>query len=174
MTMTLEQYAAAYPPEKDSCAGGLIDLFKSLRNVIAEASGRSVVTNVIADNRSKEAALPIVEYVMPDVGVVITVYAGLKDVKVSVKSPEAICDVGFGLMFDRKEAEFKSYEGFPQDRIYGSFAQDQKQFSVSIQQSDLPAFVRAVAVQFKQHTRDGLKSKRGIREDLNSPATIER
>lgn len=173
MTHTLEEFEAANKPGDQllwkGAAAEQFARFKELRETITEASGRHVSDNVISTHTSKSIKLPVVEFTIPATGLTLTMRDNFYDVKVSVKSLKPIEDRGFGKLFDKKIAVHPTVcEGFPYGKIYGSYDANPSQFTVSVSQDDLTAFVEAVTSQAKGHVCENLKSMglRGKKGDI--------
>ena len=96
-----------------------------------EKTARSSFPYVIGTHTSKSITLPVVEYRTPS-GIVFTIRENFYDYKISVKSPHPIrCD--FDDLFDPTRVIHSVYfEGFPKDRVYGSYQQNPQQFSVEL------------------------------------------
>lgn len=97
-------------------------------------------TYVISTHTSKSVLLPVVELTTPN-GIVFTLRENFFNYKVSVNSPFAV-EVDFFDLFDPTEQP-KFFEGFPGDgynatpgegpsRVYGPYADNNKQFSVEL------------------------------------------
>lgn len=92
------------------------------------------IPDVIGTHRSKSIVLPVVEYSRPDLGLRLTVRGNFHDYKLSVVS-EVPIEADFRGLFDIDGGDYLSpayFEGFPKDRIYGSYAKDHRKFSADI------------------------------------------
>jgi hypothetical protein len=86
---------------------------------------------VISTHTSKSIKLPVVQYALPS-GVAITMRDNFYDWKISISAPVDIEFSPMGL-FDPNQGHHAVYfEGFPGDLIYGSYADNKRQFSVEL------------------------------------------
>lgn len=86
---------------------------------------------VINTHTSKSIELPVYEITLDD-GTVLTMRDNFHEWKVSVSLPEER-DINFlGLVNADEVISSVYFEGFPDDRIYGSYNQNRKQFSIEL------------------------------------------
>jgi hypothetical protein len=87
---------------------------------------------VISHHYSKSVKLPVFQITREDLGIEFVLRCNIYDWKISVKSEKPL-DFDFMGLFDSKEV-VNSYccEGFPKDKIYGSYEQNHSQFTIKI------------------------------------------
>lgn len=93
---------------------------------------------VISIHTSKSIHLPVVELCAVN-GVVFTIRDNFHDYKISVSSPFPI-KLNFSDLIGKQNKDFLNacyFEGFPPDRIFGTFEENNKQFSVELFSSEL-------------------------------------
>jgi hypothetical protein len=96
---------------------------------------------VIATHRSKSITLPVVEFTLGKSDAILTLRNNFYDWKLSVKS-ERVINANFGSLFHTTPPTDPGYtgnelspvyfEGFPEDRIYGYYCQDRREWSACI------------------------------------------
>lgn len=87
---------------------------------------------VISHHYSKSVKLPVFQITREDLGIEFVLRCNIYDWKISVKSEKPL-DFDFMGLFDSKEVVNRfCCEGFPEDKIYGSFEQNKSQFTIEI------------------------------------------
>ena len=87
---------------------------------------------VISTHMSKSIVLPVYEIKIPEQGITLTMRNNFYDWKVSVESLYPIPNRFDGL-FDEKKVFSSVYcEGFPPNKVFGSFEGNQKTFTIEI------------------------------------------
>ncbi len=87
---------------------------------------------VISHHYSKSVKLPVFKIEREDYGIELILRCNIYDWKISVKSKKPL-DCDFMDLFDTKKVVSKyCCEGFPKDKIYGSYEQDHSKFTVEI------------------------------------------
>ena len=87
---------------------------------------------VISHHYSKSVKFPVYQITREDRGIEFVLRDNLYDWKISVKSEKPL-DFDFMGIFDSKQVISDIYcEGFPKDKIYGSYEQNHSQFTVEI------------------------------------------
>jgi hypothetical protein len=108
---------------RDTLGGRLLgNYFESERNPIM----------VISTHTSKSVLLPVYQITLPKHGIEIILRYNFYDWKISIASEEPIeCD--FMGLFDEKQRIPAIYcEGFPYDKVYGSYAENHSKFTFEI------------------------------------------
>lgn len=86
---------------------------------------------VISQHRSKSICLPVIEFTLWN-GTTITMRDNFYDWKVSVYSEnEIICDI-----IDNEKIPSVYCEGFPEDKVYDSYLNNKKCFTISISSNE--------------------------------------
>jgi len=100
-------------------------LFKSYEE------GKNHLPVVISTHTSKSVKLPVFQIQLPN-GLTITMRYNFHDWKLSIKSPTEV-DADFMELFNPTEAHSSCYfEGFPSELVYGAYAENKAQFSISL------------------------------------------
>lgn len=87
---------------------------------------------VISHHYSKSVKLPVFQITREDLGIEFVLRCNIYDWKISVKSEKPL-DFDFMGLFDSKEVVNRyCCEGFPEDKIYGSYEQNPSQFTIEI------------------------------------------
>ena len=87
---------------------------------------------VISHHYSKSVKLPVFQITREDLGIEFVLRCNIYDWKISVKSEKPL-DFDFMGLFDSKKVVNRyCCEGFPEDKIYGSYEQDHSQFTIEI------------------------------------------
>ena len=87
---------------------------------------------VISHHYSKSVKLPVFKIEREDVGLVLIMRCNIYDWKITVESKKPIeCDF-MGIIDTEKPVNKFCCEGFPKDKIYGSYNQDHSKFTVEI------------------------------------------
>jgi len=87
---------------------------------------------VISTHYSKSVKLPVFQINLEKYGIEIILRCNFYDWKVSVKSERPI-KIDFMDLFNQEEIIHDiNCEGFPKDKVYGSYQQDQSQFTAEI------------------------------------------
>lgn len=87
---------------------------------------------VISHHYSKSVKLPVFQITREDLGIEFVLRCNIYDWKISVKSEKSL-DFDFMGLFDPKEVVSRfCCEGFPEDKIYGSYEQNKSQFTIEL------------------------------------------
>lgn len=87
---------------------------------------------VISHHYSKSVKLPVFQITREDLGIEFVLRCNIYDWKISVKSEKPL-DFDFMGLFNPKEVVNRyCCEGFPEDKIYGSYEQNHSQFTIEI------------------------------------------
>ncbi|MBP3502826.1 MAG: hypothetical protein J6K42_05070 [Clostridia bacterium] len=87
---------------------------------------------VISHHYSKSVKLPVYQIKREDIGIEFILRCNIYDWKISVKSDKPL-DFDFMELFDPKRVIDAYYcEGFPKEKVYGSYEQNHSQFTVEI------------------------------------------
>lgn len=87
---------------------------------------------VISHHYSKSVKLPVFQITREDLGIEFVLRCNIYDWKISVKSEKPL-DFDFMGLFDPKEVVSRfCCEGFPEDKIYGSYEQNKSQFTIEL------------------------------------------
>lgn len=87
---------------------------------------------VISHHYSKSVKLPVFQITREDRGIEFVLRCNIYDWKISVKSEKPL-DFDFMELFDPKKVVKDTFcEGFPKDKIYGSYEQNHSQFTIEI------------------------------------------
>jgi len=163
MTITLEEWCKENVPADEmvwkKAAHVQFDFFHRLTWAVCPPGAdykvyKTLKPIVISTHTSKSIRLPVVELRTPG-GVVFTIRDNFHDYKVSVDSPVEI-DVDFHDLFGKYAEESIHgvyFEGFPDERVFGAYADNKKQFSVELDRSEevymlLWLITRATSPQF--------------------------
>lgn len=87
---------------------------------------------VISHHYSKSVKLPVFQITRKDLGIEFVLRCNIYDWKISVKSEKPL-NFDFMGLFDPKEVVNRyCCEGFPEDKIYGSYEQNNSEFTIEI------------------------------------------
>jgi hypothetical protein len=112
------------------------DYFDKMAFMASKIAGAPVKADVIGAHTSKSVRLPVVEYQFSN-GASIVVRDNFYNFAVSVKSPVPVSE---DLVDEIAEVEKTSScycEGFPEHKVYGSYADDPHRFTAHIWDKDL-------------------------------------
>ena len=87
---------------------------------------------VISHHYSKSVKLPVFQITREDLGIEFVLRCNIYDWKISVKSKEPLNFDFMGLFDPKKVIDSVYCEGFPKDKIYGSYEQNNSQFTIEI------------------------------------------
>lgn len=87
---------------------------------------------VISTHYSKSVKLPVFQIDLEKYGIEIILRCNFYDWKVSVKSDKPLDFDYMGLFNPAKEISYLCCEGFPRDKVYGSYSQNHSQFTIEI------------------------------------------
>ncbi len=100
--------------------------------ILSGLSKTSVIPYVISIHTSKSVVLPVYQIKLEDFGIEMILRNNFYDWKLSISS---IRELNFNTMnlFDETSIFSKSYcEGFPVDKIYGSYSSDKSKFTIEL------------------------------------------
>lgn len=148
--MQLQEWISAHiPDDKMLWKGAFTRQVCFMRDDLSFALGMSYhdtetdKLSVISTHTSKSIKLPVVRYALNDAWIIIR--DNFYNHKISVESDKAIRLDPRGL-FDPAEQHPRCYcEGFPDELVFGAYADDQKRFTVSVN-SDYAAWALFRAV----------------------------
>ena len=139
LPMDLDEWARLHQPDKNLIYGeSMYEQVRFVRNVLWEMLAEDYKewnTNqptVISTHRSKSVLLPVYLIQMPKYKLELVMRGNFYDWKLSVKSLEALEFDSLGLFDLKEEIPYYYCEGFPMDKIYGSYAQNHAQFTVGL------------------------------------------
>ncbi len=112
------------------------DYFEKLGYMASKMAGGPVKADVISAHTSKSVRLPVVEYQFPN-GAGIVVRDNFHNFAVSVRSPAPVPDDLIDEIADVEKTSHWYCEGFPEEKIYGSYADDPRRFTTHIWDKDL-------------------------------------
>lgn len=87
---------------------------------------------VISTHRSKSVKLPVFQIMLEKYGIEMVLRYNFYDWKISVKSDEPLDFDYMGLFNPTQEISYFYCEGFPKDKVYGSYEQSHSQFTIEI------------------------------------------
>lgn len=87
---------------------------------------------VISTHRSKSVKLPVYQINLEDYGIEMVLRNNFYDWKVSVKSEQPLDFDFMGLFDPSKEWDDCFCEGFPKDKVYGSYSSSCRQFTFEV------------------------------------------
>lgn len=104
-------------------------------NPLLRSSYKEWVENeplVISTHRSKSVLLPVYQIKLEKYGIEMILRNNFYDWKVSIKSEKTLSFDFMGLFDTKKEINAVYCEGFPKDKVYGSFEKNSSQFTIEI------------------------------------------
>jgi hypothetical protein len=127
---------ANLPPEDAMFRRGSFDqrdIFLHLAGMLEEETGSLCKASIIGEHRSKSITLPVVEYSLPD-GASLVIRNNFYDYKISVVSPQVgVPDAILSGLTDQNKKISPVYcEGFPEDKVYGSPAENRNRFTIEL------------------------------------------
>ncbi len=131
------------PPETLFYASGYRDqiLFvaRAIPAILAKTDEEFEIINanikVISEHTSKSVLLPVFRVELAD-GTAFTMRCNFYDWKVSVESPRDV-EADFMGLFRSNERISEAYcEGFPENLVYGSYAENNRQFTIELPSSN--------------------------------------
>ena len=87
---------------------------------------------VISHHYSKSVKLPVFQIIREDLGLEFVLRCNIYDWKISVKSEKPLNYDFMGLFDPKKVINGRFCEGFPEDKVYGSYEQNHSQFTIEI------------------------------------------
>lgn len=87
---------------------------------------------VISTHYSKSVKLPVFQINLEKYGIEMVLRYNFYDWKISVKSDKPLDFDYMGLFSPTKEISYLYCEGFPRDKVYGSYEQSHSQFTIEI------------------------------------------
>lgn len=87
---------------------------------------------VISTHRSKSVVLPVYQIKLEKYGIEIILRNNFYDWKVSIKSVKPLNYDFMGLFDPKEEVNDACCEGFPKEKIYGSFEKNPSQFTIAL------------------------------------------
>ena len=87
---------------------------------------------VISTHYSKSVKLPVFQINLEEYGIEMVLRYNFYDWKISVKSDKSLDFDYMGLFNPTEEISYLYCEGFPRDKVYGSYEQSHSQFTIEI------------------------------------------
>lgn len=87
---------------------------------------------VISTHHSKSVKLPVYQINLEKYGIEIILRCNFYDWKISIKSDKPLEFDYMGLFDPTKEVSYLICEGFPRDKVYGSYEQNHSKFTIEI------------------------------------------
>ena len=87
---------------------------------------------VISTHYSKSVKLPVFQINLEKYGIEMVLRYNFYDWKISIKSDKPLDFDYMGLINPKQEIPYYCCEGFPRDKVYGSYGQSHSQFTIEI------------------------------------------